>query len=61
VLQVISISPGHLEPVFQAMLENATRIIEAKFGILMLAEGEAFRLGAVHNAPCLDNRGMSAF
>src|ERR1700688_3388209 len=51
VLQVISSSPGDLEPVFLAMLENATRICDAKFGILMLAEGDAFRLGAVHHAP----------
>jgi GAF domain-containing protein len=51
VLQVISSSPGDLQPVFEAMLENATRVCEAKFGILMLAEGEAFRLGAIHNAP----------
>src|SRR5262249_7969448 len=51
VLQVISSSPGDPEPVFQAMLENATRICEAKFGILMQAEGDAFRLGAIHNAP----------
>src|SRR5207342_2224345 len=42
VLKVISRSPGELEPVFQAMLENATRICEAKFSNLFLREGDAF-------------------
>ncbi len=51
VLKVISSSPGELEPVFAAMLENATRICEAKFGILHLYEDDAIRTGAVHNAP----------
>jgi len=51
VLQAISSSPGELEPVFQAMLANATRICEAKFGTLWLCEGDAFRAVALHNAP----------
>ena len=51
VLNVISSSPGELEPVFEAMLANATRICEAKFGILFLSDGDAFRTGAIHNAP----------
>ena len=37
--------------IFQAMLENATRICEAKFGTLYLREGNAFRAAALHNAP----------
>jgi signal transduction histidine kinase len=51
VLSVISSSPGELQPVFQAMLENATRICEAKFGTLQLRENGAFRVAAMHNPP----------
>src|SRR5215467_5106965 len=51
VLRVISSSPGELEPVFQAMLENAVRICEAKFGVLYLSEGDGFRVAAMRNAP----------
>ena len=51
VLKVISSSPGDLDPVFQTMLENATRICEAKFGILVLSEGDSFRTVALHGAP----------
>ena len=36
---------------FDAMLSNATRLCEAKFGILMVCEGDAFRVGALHNVP----------
>jgi signal transduction histidine kinase len=43
VLRVISSSPGALEPVFQTMLENATRICDAKFGNLFRYENGAFR------------------
>jgi len=51
VLRIISSSPGELEPVFQAMLANATRICEAKFGILYRCEGDALRTVAMHDAP----------
>ena len=51
VLQVISSSPGNLKQVFATILENATRICEAKFGALYLSEGDGFRAIAMHNAP----------
>ena len=51
VLGIISSSPGELEPVFQTMLENATRLCEAKFGNLWLREGDVFRIAATHGAP----------
>src|SRR5262249_3988318 len=47
VLQVISSSPGELEPVFNALLANAIRICEATFGNLLLFEGGAFRAVAI--------------
>ena len=51
VLKVISCSAGELEPVFQAMLENATRVCGATFGSLVMYEGDVFRRVALHNAP----------
>ena len=51
VLKVISRSPGDLEAVFQTLLENATRICEAKFGVLMRFDGEAFRCAAHLGTP----------
>ena len=51
VLSVISSSPGELGPVFQAMLENAVRICDAKFGNIYRWEGDALRLAASHNTP----------
>ena len=51
VLQVISSSPGELESVFQTMLENATRICEAKFGVMYRYENGAFHPAAMLNAP----------
>ena len=51
VLKVISSSPGDLEPVFQAMLANATRICGAKFGVLFRYEDGTFHAAAMLNAP----------
>src|SRR5262249_36341442 len=51
VLRVISNVPGKLEPVFQAMLANAMRICEAKFGHLVLYDGEGFRAAYLHDVP----------
>jgi len=51
VLRVISSSQGELEPTFQVMLENATRICEAKFGTLYLRDGDGLRAVALHGVP----------
>src|SRR3979411_870791 len=51
VLTVISASPGELQPVFQKMLENATRICGANFGTLSLYEGGSYQNVALYNIP----------
>jgi GAF domain-containing protein len=51
ILKAISSSVGELEPVFEAILENATRICQAGFGTLHLYDGDVFRRVALHNPP----------
>jgi GAF domain-containing protein len=51
VLQVISSSPGDLQPVFASMLENAVRICDAKFGNIHRWDGDALHVMATHNTP----------
>ena len=51
VLEVISASTGELEPVFQKMLENATRVCGAQFGIMNLWDGTDFRFVADYDVP----------
>ena len=51
VLQVISGSPGDLQPVFAAMLDNAARICDANFGNIFRWDGDALWLVATHNTP----------
>jgi two-component system, NtrC family, sensor kinase len=51
VLQVISSSPGELEPVFRKMLENATRVCGANFGVMNLWDGNSLNIAAGYNVP----------
>jgi len=51
VLQIISSSPSDLAPVFDKMLENATRVCGAEFGAMALLEGGTLRRAALYNAP----------
>jgi PAS domain S-box-containing protein len=51
VLQVIGSSLGDLTPVFDKMLENATRVCGAKFGSMYLVEDDSLRQAALYNAP----------
>jgi signal transduction histidine kinase/putative methionine-R-sulfoxide reductase with GAF domain len=51
VLRVISSSPGDLQPVFESMLANATRLCQAKFGNLFLRTADGFRFVAMHGVP----------
>ena len=51
VLQIISRSPGDLQPVFQAMLKNAVRLCDARFGNIYRWDGDDLHLVATENAP----------
>jgi signal transduction histidine kinase/putative methionine-R-sulfoxide reductase with GAF domain len=51
ILGIISASPGQLEPVFNAILERARELCAAKFGHLLLLDGQVWRAAALHNVP----------
>jgi hypothetical protein len=50
-VQVISRSPGDLDPVFKSMVENTIRVCEAQFGNIYRWDGEALYALASHNTP----------
>ena len=54
VLRSVASSPDNLQSVFEAMLEKATELCKAKFGILFLYDGEAFTVAADRNLPPAD-------
>src|SRR5262245_8900651 len=51
VLKIISASSGDMAPVFEAMLTNAMRLCEAKFGHILLYDGECFHATYLHDVP----------
>src|SRR6516225_11401588 len=51
ILKIISSSPGDMKPVFEAMLVNALRICDAKFGHVLLYDGERFHATHLHDVP----------
>ena len=51
ILKVISGSPGKIEPVFDKILASARQLCDAKFGHLLLFDGEMWRAEALHNLP----------
>src|SRR4051794_17873620 len=58
-LEVVSRSPGDLQPVFQVMLDNATRICGAGFGVLFRLKNGEIEPVALHNVPDLLKRHLA--
>src|SRR6202158_5155036 len=61
VLRAIASSPHDLQPIFDAILDSATRLCRADVGSLRLSEENGFRQVAVRGAPLLVSRVWSSF
>src|ERR1700736_7084339 len=61
VLRAIASSPHDLQPIFDAILDSATRLCRADIGSLRLSEESGLRLVAVRGAPLLVGQVWSSF
>jgi signal transduction histidine kinase len=51
VLRTVASSPDNLQSVFESMLQKATELCDAKFGILYAYDGKVFTVAAMKNLP----------
>ena len=61
VLRAIASSPHDLQPIFDAILDSATRLCRADIGSLRLSEESGLRLVAVRGDPLLVSQVWSSF
>jgi len=61
VLRAVASSPHDLQPIFDAILDSATRLCGADIGALRLSEESGLRLVAVRGDPLLVSHVWSSF
>src|SRR5246127_1850951 len=61
VLHAIANSPHDLQPIFDAILDSATRLCRADIGMLRLAEESGLRLVAMRGDPLLISQARSSY
>src|SRR5262245_41764063 len=58
ILRVISSSPSDIQPVFEAIVQNAVKLCEGLFGTVLRLDGDRLHLAAHHN---LSPAGLQAY